>query len=176
MSHQAIYWQPVPGNLHEEKTFTFQCSYIFLVFLGIIRHCLKNDSCATKVVLYHALQLVASKLPVKVASWQGPKIIGTGDSTNSLVKNFLQSKSSNLCLWIKSILVWKDYSKPCHPEFGFLNAGDISWFCGDSFSVCYGSSKVVNIFSGHAENTSLKKTPPTPQKGSTYYYLLVLVI
>ena len=29
---------------------------------------LKNDSCATKVVLQHALQLVASKLPAKVAS------------------------------------------------------------------------------------------------------------
>ncbi len=29
---------------------------------------MKNDSCATKVVMWHALQLIASKLPVKVAS------------------------------------------------------------------------------------------------------------
>ena len=40
------------------------------VLLGIVRHCLKNYSCATKVVPCSALQLawlVASKLPVKVA-------------------------------------------------------------------------------------------------------------
>ena len=36
--------------------------------LWIVRHCYKNDSCATKVVLQHALQLVASKLPAQVAS------------------------------------------------------------------------------------------------------------
>ncbi len=68
MSHEAIYRQPVPGNLHEEKTFTIQCSYIFLGDHEMMRHCLKNYSCAIKVALYHALQLVASKLPVKVAS------------------------------------------------------------------------------------------------------------
>ena len=31
MSHEAIYRQPVPGNLHEEKAFTFECSPISLV-------------------------------------------------------------------------------------------------------------------------------------------------
>ncbi len=30
MSHEAIYRQPVPGNLQEEKAFTFECSRIFL--------------------------------------------------------------------------------------------------------------------------------------------------
>ncbi len=41
---------------------------VHIFFSGIIRHWLKNYFCATKVVLLHALQLVASKLPVKVAS------------------------------------------------------------------------------------------------------------
>ena len=31
MSHEAIYGQPVPGNLHEEMAFTFECSPISLV-------------------------------------------------------------------------------------------------------------------------------------------------
>ena len=31
MSHEEIYGQPVPGNLREEKAFTFECSPIFLV-------------------------------------------------------------------------------------------------------------------------------------------------
>ena len=25
VSHEAIYWQPVPGNLQEEKPFPFEC-------------------------------------------------------------------------------------------------------------------------------------------------------
>ena len=36
MSHKAIYRQPVPGNLQEEKPFTFQCSPIFLVDYKIL--------------------------------------------------------------------------------------------------------------------------------------------
>ena len=31
MSHEAINKQPVPGNLQEEKPFTFQCSGIVLI-------------------------------------------------------------------------------------------------------------------------------------------------
>ena len=64
MSHEPIYRQPDPGNFKEEKPFTFKCSQIFL---WVVRQCSKNYSFVTKVVL-QPLQLVASKLLVKVAS------------------------------------------------------------------------------------------------------------
>ena len=44
-------------------------------YLGIVRHCLKNYLCATKVVLQHALQLVASKLPRMVKPQQEVKAL-----------------------------------------------------------------------------------------------------
>ncbi len=52
------------SHFQEENPFTFE----WLSFLGIVRHRLKNHSCTAEVVLQHALQLVASKLPGKVAS------------------------------------------------------------------------------------------------------------
>ena len=65
MSHEEIYSQHVPGNLHEDMH-AYLNEHMFS--LGILTHCLKNDLCATKAVLQHALLFVASKLPVKVSS------------------------------------------------------------------------------------------------------------
>ena len=66
MSHDAIYGQPVPGNLHEVKAFTFECSPIFLV----IRRTMFETwpFCYQSGNVVYALQLVAPKLPAKVAS------------------------------------------------------------------------------------------------------------
>ena len=66
MSNEAIYGQPVPGNLHEENASTFECSPISLVD--------RKTMFANWPVIYqsghveYALQLVATKLPAEVAS------------------------------------------------------------------------------------------------------------
>ena len=56
MSHKAIYRQPLLG-ISMKKSHLHLNANIFIFGL----------TCATKVVLQQALQLVASKLPVKVA-------------------------------------------------------------------------------------------------------------
>ena len=56
MSHKAIYRQPLLG-ISMKKSHLHTNANIFIFGL----------TCATKVVLQQALQLVASKLPVKVA-------------------------------------------------------------------------------------------------------------
>ncbi len=71
MSHEAIYRQPVPGNLHEEKAFSFECSHIFL-----------NDrkTLFEKLLLCYEngpVSCTASKLPGKnCLVWQGLTIRG----------------------------------------------------------------------------------------------------
>lgn len=48
MSHEAIYRQPVPGHLQDEKAVTFQCLPLNLVDHNTMFSC-SNEPCATKI-------------------------------------------------------------------------------------------------------------------------------
>ena len=70
MSHGAIYRQPGPGNLHEGKTFTFQCfsrlSYKYKTMFGKCVMCYQSRPVACTGV--GCLQVACKSYLV----WQGP--------------------------------------------------------------------------------------------------------
>ncbi len=111
-----------------------------IFFLGIVRHCLKNYSCATKVVLYHAPRLVASKLPVKVASchkahsrygkgrggvrnpvWRAQSTKKLRISWRGRVNRYILPRS-----WSLKIGHWSLLGRPSHTKPS-ANISDLTW-------------------------------------------------
>ena len=60
--NEAIYRQPVPGNLKEKKSHSNFNVHIYMYVWGTAVHCLKNDSYATNMTKVHCSCLPPSSL------------------------------------------------------------------------------------------------------------------